>query len=82
MRGSPHERYCAHIKEAPECSLEDFPGSPVVKTPPSKAGGSGLIPVQETKIPHAERNGQKLKEKKKIRVPCPLLPFEDIVRRC
>ena len=81
MRGSPHERYCALTKEAPECSLEDFPGSPVVKIPPSKARGASLIPVQETKIPHAERCGQKLKEKRK-RVPCPLLPFEDIVRRC
>ena len=44
MRASPHERYCALIKEAPECSLEDFPGSPVVKTPPSKAGGCRFDP--------------------------------------
>ena len=32
---------------------EDFPGDPVVKTPPSNAGGAGLIPGQGTKIPHA-----------------------------
>ena len=31
----------------------DFPGGPVVKNPPSKAGDAGLIPVQGTKIPHA-----------------------------
>ena len=31
---------------------EDFPGSPVVETLPSNAGGAGLIPGQECKIPH------------------------------
>ena len=31
----------------------DFPGGPVVKTLASKAGGTGLIPSQGTKIPHA-----------------------------
>ena len=31
----------------------DFPGSPVTKTCASTAGGPGLIPDQETKIPHA-----------------------------
>ena len=31
----------------------DFPGSPVVKNPPSNAEDVGLIPGQETKIPHA-----------------------------
>ena len=31
----------------------DFPGSPVVKTSPSNAGGAGLIPGQGAKIPNA-----------------------------
>ena len=31
----------------------DFPGSPVVETSPSNAGGAGLIPGQGAKIPHA-----------------------------
>ena len=31
----------------------DFPGGPVVKTSPSNAGGVGLIPGQEAKIPYA-----------------------------
>ena len=31
----------------------DFPGSPVVKTSLSNAGGVGLIPGPEVKIPHA-----------------------------
>ena len=30
-----------------------FPGGPVVKSPPSNAGGSGSIPGGGTKIPHA-----------------------------
>ena len=42
----------------------DFPGSPVVKTSPSNAGGAGSIPGQEAKIPHASWP----KEKKKIRL--------------
>ena len=35
--------------------LMDFPGSPVVKTLPSNAGGAGLIPGQGAKIPHASQ---------------------------
>ena len=31
----------------------DFPGSPVVKTSPSNAGGEGSIPGWGAKIPHA-----------------------------
>ena len=31
----------------------DFPGGPVVKTPPSSEGGTGSIPGQGAKIPHA-----------------------------
>ena len=37
----------------------DFPGNPVVKTLPSSAGGTGLIPGQGAKIPHALRPGSK-----------------------
>ena len=33
--------------------LRDFPGGPVVKTPPSNAGGAGLIPSWGAKVPHA-----------------------------
>ena len=44
----------------------DYPGGPVVKTPPSNAGGVGSIPGQGTKVPHAAGCGQKsLKKKKK-----------------
>ena len=32
---------------------KDFPGGPVVKNPPSKAGDTGSIPDRGTKIPHA-----------------------------
>ena len=31
----------------------DFPGGPVVKSPPCKEGDSGLITDQGTKTPHA-----------------------------
>jgi len=34
----------------------DFPGSPVVKTLPAKAGGAGSVPGQVIKIPHASKN--------------------------
>ena len=32
--------------------MSDFPGSPVVRTLPSSAGGVGLILGQAAKIPH------------------------------
>ena len=35
--------------------MRDFPGGPVVKTLPSNAGTTGLIPGQGAKIPHASR---------------------------
>ena len=41
---------------------EDFPGGPVVRTPRFHTGGPGSIPSQETKIPQAERRGQKNKK--------------------
>ena len=34
-------------------NLRDFPGGPVVKTSPSKAGGAGSNPGWEGKLPHA-----------------------------
>jgi len=43
---------------------EDFPGGPVVKTPPSKAGVMGSTPGWGTKILHALGYSQKLKKKK------------------
>ena len=33
--------------------LQDFPGGPGVKNPPSSAGDMGWIPGWGTKIPHA-----------------------------
>ena len=33
--------------------MGDFPGSPMVKNPPSNAGDTGSIPGGVTKIPHA-----------------------------
>ena len=42
----------------------DFPGSPVVKTSPSNAGGAGLIPGRGAKIPHASGpKNQNIKQK-------------------
>ena len=35
--------------------FRDFPGSPVVKTSPSNAGGAGSIPGWGAKISHASR---------------------------
>ena len=44
--------------------VEDFPGSPVVKTLPSNAVDVGLIPGQEAKIPHASLpKNQNMKQK-------------------
>ena len=42
---------------------KDFPGSPLVKTLPSKAGVQDWIPGQEAKIPNA--SGPKKKQKHK-----------------
>ena len=36
-----------------KCDIRDFPGDPVVKNLPFKAGDGGSISSQETKIPHA-----------------------------
>ena len=44
---------------------KDFPGSPMVKTSPSNAGGVYLIPGQEAKIPHAEWHGKTKQNKTK-----------------
>ena len=42
----------------------DFPGSPVVKTSPSNAGGAGLLPGWGAKIPHAlGAKNQNIKQK-------------------
>ena len=37
----------------PKKEMRDFPGGPVVKTLPSKAGAAGTILDQGVKIPHA-----------------------------
>ena len=42
------------------------PGGPVVKTLPYNAGGMGLIPGQEAKIPHAPWPKKKKKSKMEI----------------
>ena len=42
----------------------DLPGGPVVKTLPSKAKGTGWIPGQRARIPHASGpKNQKIKQK-------------------
>ena len=38
---------------AKRSKLGDFPGGHMVKNPPCSAGGVGLIPSWETKIPYA-----------------------------
>ena len=46
--------------------LGDFPGAPVVKTPPSNAEDAGSIPGWGTKIPHAsqpKKKKQNIKQK-------------------
>ena len=44
--------------------FRDFPGSPVVKTLPSNAGGTGSIPGGGPKIPHAlQPKNQNIKQK-------------------
>ena len=43
------------LEEKKVKKLGDFPGGPVVKTSPSKAGGVGLIPGRGVKIPHASQ---------------------------
>ena len=53
------------ISQSQKGKYWDFPGSPVVKTLPSNAGGMGLIPGWGAKIPHAVWCGQKLKKKGK-----------------
>ena len=45
-------------------TLGDFSGGPMVKALPSNAGGTGLIPGQENKIPHVSGPKQKQKQKK------------------
>ena len=40
-------------QEVIKAGCQDFPGSPVVKTPPSNAGGASLIPGWGAKNPHA-----------------------------
>ena len=36
-----------------KCLMRDYPGGPLIKTSPSKAGGASSIPDQKAKIPHA-----------------------------
>ena len=43
------------INELSNHEKRDFPGSPVVKTSASSAGGTGLIPGWRAKIPYASR---------------------------
>ena len=45
--------------------IRDFPGGPVVKTLRFHCRGTGLIPGQGTKIPHATWCGPKKKKKLK-----------------
>ena len=47
--------YWENIRNTEICKKKkrDFPGGPVVKNLPYNAGGTGSIPGQGTKIPHA-----------------------------
>ena len=45
-------RQCLSISVNQSLSVRGFPGSPVVKTSPSKAESTGLIPGQGAKIPY------------------------------
>ena len=38
-----------------KCLMRDYPGGPLIKTSPSKAGGAGSISGQRTRIPHASQ---------------------------
>ena len=48
--------------------LKDFPGDLVVKIPLSNAGGTSLIPGQETEIPHSVWRGQKKKKMRDVEI--------------
>ena len=51
-------------KACSRMTRRDFPGSPVVKTSSSNAGGAGSIPGQGAKIPHASGpKNQNIKQK-------------------
>ena len=39
--------------------VQDLPGSPVAETSPSNAGGMGLIPGKEARIPQASQPEKK-----------------------
>ena len=44
--------------------MQDLPGSPMVETSPSNAGGMGLIPGKEARIPQASQpKKQNIKQK-------------------
>ena len=58
------KKYWIKNSDALKSHYRDFPGSPVVKTSPSNAGGAGSIPGQGAKIPHASRpKNQNIKQK-------------------
>ena len=46
---------CYHRKDTIRSLKGDFPGAPVVKSPPCNAEDRGSIPDQGTKIPQATR---------------------------
>ena len=51
-------------KQNEKTAYRDFPGSSVVNTSPTNAGGVGSIPGRGAKIPHASRpKNQNIKQK-------------------
>ena len=52
-------RKLRYLKAEIKDEERDFPGSPVVKTLPSNAGGANSIPDQGIKVPHAFRPKKK-----------------------
>ena len=53
MNTLKHKAHVFTYKNTLKIKTRDFPGGPVVKNLPSKAGDMGSIPSRGTKIPHA-----------------------------
>ena len=52
LRANADKAETVEISKKKQICFRDIPGGPVVKNQPSKAGDTGSIPSQGTKIPH------------------------------
>ena len=59
LRQGKRDLYKFHVKRS---MCWDFPGGPVVKTPPFNAENLDSIPDRGNKIPHAKWHGQMKKK--------------------